>query len=74
MYYGGFTYTEAHALPVQYREWFIKRINREISGKNEDGAPASEGVTRAMHENTPDVNALMGRHRTHAPSRLHRFS
>lgn len=35
MYYCGFSYYDAHNLPIQEREWFIKRAEKEIK-KNQD--------------------------------------
>ncbi len=74
MYYGGFTYTEACNLPVAYRKWFIERINKEISKSHGGEGDNAQPQSRAMHENTPDANAMMGRNRLVAPSRMHRFS
>ncbi len=73
MYYGGFTYTEASNLPVPYRRWFIERINSEIA-KSHGNDQNSQPQSRAMHENTPESNALQGRHRIATPSRMTRFS
>ncbi len=70
MYYGGFLYHEAHNLPVTYRRWFIERISKELNKKNGDG----NTPTRALHQDTPETRALLGRAREQAPSRLRRFS
>ena len=67
MYYGGFTYSEAYNIPAAYRNWFVKRIEREVI--REEGAP-----TRALHQNDPSVRNLMGMTRNEGPSRLRRFS
>jgi hypothetical protein len=71
MYYGGFMYTEAYNLPVSYRRWFIERIGKELNKKGSNGNPQP---TRALHQDTPETRALLGRTRDHAPSRLRRFS
>jgi len=34
MYYGGFTYSEARNLPVNFRAFFVDRINKEINRQN----------------------------------------
>ena len=69
MYYGGFLYNEAYNLPVAYRKWFIERISRELNRKGGENPP-----TKALHQDTPEMRALMGRTRDHSPSRLRRFS
>ena len=70
MYYMGMSYWEAYNIPVQYRVWFIHRIQQELKRTNENG----EGNSRALHHNTPDVRAMQGRGRDSVPSRLRRFS
>ena len=66
MYYMGFSYDEAYNLPIWQREWFIKRINKEIK--------ASQGQSRSAESNSAEARALMGRNRSHVPSRLRRFT
>jgi len=70
MYYMGFTYAEARCLPIQYRIWFIGRIQQEFEKTNENGETAS----RAAHHNMPETRALQGRGRDAVPSRLRRFT
>lgn len=70
MYYCGFTYREAYNIPVSYKHWFIKRLNKELSRGSDDGG----GQSRALHNNTPEVRALTGMARTESPSRLRRFT
>ena len=69
----GFTWAECYNIPIWQRRWFITRMNKEIKQTNEanngKGAP-----TRAAHDNTPDVRALMGRHRAMVPANLRRFT
>lgn len=74
MYYGGFTYTEAYALPVSYKRWYIERISKEIKGSQEDPDKPGNGNSRAPHHNTPDVAALQGKSRTQVPARNRRFT
>lgn len=70
MYYMGFTYDEAIALPLWQRRWFIERLNKEFAKAKESGG----GGSRAAHDNTPDVRALQGLTRATVPSRLRRFT
>ncbi len=69
MYYGGFLYSEAYNLPVAYRKWFVERIGKELNKKGGGDTPS-----RALHQDTPEMRALTGKTRDHAPSRLRRFS
>ena len=62
----GFSYSEAYNLPVWQREWFIKRINKEIKD--------SQGQSRSAEANTAEARELMGRHRAQVPSKLRRFT
>ena len=71
MYYCGFTYTEAYNIPVVYKRWWIERVNREITKGNSGEAPQG---SRAQHHNAGDVPAILGKHRTAAPSRMQRFT
>lgn len=70
MYHCGFTFVEAYNLPVQYKRWFIERLNKELTAHAADG----ETATRAAHQNTPDIRAMQGRTRTNVPSKLRRFT
>ena len=70
MYYEGFTYTEAYNIPVEYKRWFIKRIERELNRGKEDGSTQS----KALHHQTAEARALTGKARAQVPSRLRRFT
>lgn len=88
MYYGGFTYTEAYNLPLNFRRWFINEIVDEMkrSSGHEDSEdnpkplplrqreanPAIE-QSRARQLNSPSARAWRGENRQHIPSRLIRF-
>ena len=73
MYYMGFTYCEGYNISIWMRRWFIDRLNKEIKKSNE--ANGGQGAaTRAMDQNTPDVRAMMGRHRNMVPAKLRRFT
>ena len=65
MYYMGFSYWECYNIPIQYRIWFIKRLQKELKNSED---------SRAAHANTPDQRALMGKHNANAPARLRRFT
>lgn len=70
MYYGGFSYSDAYRLPIQYRIWFVQRINEEFRRANEKG----DGASRGAHHNSPDVRQLQGRDREFVPANLRRFT
>jgi hypothetical protein len=70
MYYMGMSYWEAYNIPVQYRVWFIHRIQKELKRSSDDGS----GASRALHHNTPDVRSMQGMTRDAVPARLRRFS
>ena len=69
MYYMGFSYWECYNIPIQYRLWFIKRLNEEIKRTNEKGSSNS----RAAHTNTPEARSLQGKARSQVPAKLRRF-
>ena len=73
MYYMGFTYVEAYNIPIWQRRWFITRLNDEIK-KSKDANNGQAPPTRAMHQNTPDARAMMGRYRSQVPAKLRRFT
>ena len=67
MYYGGFTYTECYKMPINYRLWFIRRINKEFERANQK-------VSKAVHDNNPVNNMMSGRSRMQSPARMRRFT
>jgi len=69
MYYLGFTWDSFPKLPVSYRRWFIKRLNKEMAQASENG-----GGARGAHNNMPDTRGLQGRVRPKVPSRLQRMT
>lgn len=71
MYYMGFTYKESYNIPIWQRRWFIERCQKEINKTNEGDNNAG---SRAMHQNSPDVRAMMERHRAMVPAKLRRFT
>lgn len=70
MYYMGFSYWECYNIPIQYRYWFIKRLNKELTRNSEKENTPS----RAAHQNDPQTRSLMGLHRGETPARLRRFT
>jgi len=75
MYYGGFLYGEVYRLPVAYKRWFIERIVKELNkGSDKEGSDNPQPLTKALHQNTPEVRALQGKDRPQTPSRLRRFT
>ena len=42
-YHGGWSFTEAYNLPVQLREWFVKRLARQKKEESEAMEAASKG-------------------------------
>jgi hypothetical protein len=70
MYYTGMSYWESYNIPVQYRVWFIKRINEELKKSSEKGDTQS----RAMHQNTSDIRGMQNRARSQVPANLRRFT
>jgi len=70
MYYVGFTYGEAYALPIWQRVWFIERVNEEFKRAAEQNSNAS----RAAHDNTSEQRAMAGRARSQVPAKLRRFT
>jgi hypothetical protein len=70
MYYMGFTYVETYNIPIQYRVWFINRVQEELKRANEKG----EGQSRAAHDNSAESRSMAGRARAQVPSKLRRFT
>ena len=35
-YYGGWSFAESYNLPIKLREWFLKRLSKEIQENNEN--------------------------------------
>ena len=57
-------------MPVEYKNWFIKRTIKEINKSREEGS----GQTKAAHQNDPETRALLGMQRDVVPGRLRRFT
>ena len=67
----GFTYKEAYNIPIWQRRWFLKRTQKEINRRNEGDNSAG---TRAAHQTSPDMRAVMERQRDMVPAKLRRFT
>jgi len=76
MYYGGFSYGEIYNLPIPFKRWFIERIVKELNkgGDDKGGGDNPQPMTKALHQNTPEVRALQGNQRQQTPARLRRFT
>jgi hypothetical protein len=74
MYYGGFLYREVYDLPVAYKRWFIERIVKELNKGNTDGSDNPQPLTKALHQNTPEIRSMQNKARSQVPSRLRRFT
>lgn len=72
-YYLGYSYTEVYNMPVAYKAWFIRRVSEEIAKANNPDNPTAPPGSKAAHQNSPDIAAILGR-RTDAPAKLRRFS
>lgn len=70
IYYMGFTWSEYMELPVTYKEWFLKRMLKEVTRSQNEGS----GATRAMHHNDSQTRAMQGFVNPNAPARLRRFT
>ena len=73
MYYMGFTYADAYALPVEYKRWFIERLSKELA-RGKDAPDDSTPLTRDPAMHTPENRALAGMNRPQVPHKLIRFS
>lgn len=57
MCYLGFGYDEARRLPIQYRRWFLERLQKEINDahENDDGLKPT-----SSYNNNPHTRAMQG--------------
>ena len=42
-YYGGWSFTEAYNLPIVIREWFLKRLAKQLEMEKDQMEKASKG-------------------------------
>ena len=58
-YHGGWSFTEAYNLPVQLRNWFVKRLVKQIKSEQESIKNArSGGSSGSTHTLTPHNNPM----------------
>ena len=60
MCYLGMDYSSAYHLPIQYRLWYIKRLQDEMK-KQADADSDGNSTTRPSYENLPAQRATSGR-------------
>lgn len=58
MCYLGVSYSDAYRMPIQYRIFFIRRLNEEMKKQRENND--GEQLSRPSYENTPDARAMAG--------------
>lgn len=73
MRYGDFTFTEAYKLPVTWRRWFIRRINKELkkqnsNNKDDTDVPLIHTISSAMSSAPQNTQSQQ------MPAKLKRFS
>ena len=52
-YHGGWSFTEAYNLPVQLREWFLRRLIKQKKDEQEAMEDASGSGTGSRHQLGP---------------------
>jgi hypothetical protein len=57
MCYLGISYSDAYRMPIQYRTFFIRRLNEEIKKSVDAGG---DPPTRPAHDNTPMMRQMLG--------------
>lgn len=67
-YYGGMDWNTYYNFPVAYRNWLVKRIEKEIIKSQEK---QSDIPSKAPHHNSEDIRALTGKFRTQTSSAKH---
>tara|TARA_R100000657_G_C4615039_1_gene66874 strand:+ start:205 stop:453 length:249 start_codon:yes stop_codon:yes gene_type:complete len=61
-YSGGWSFSEAYNLPVKLREWFIKRLLKQLESEKEAIENASKGTANATEltpHNSPQMPSNM---------------
>tara|TARA_R100000008_G_scaffold85515_1_gene75671 strand:+ start:1609 stop:1854 length:246 start_codon:yes stop_codon:yes gene_type:complete len=52
-YSGGWSFSEAYNLPVGLRNWFVKRLLRQLKAEQDAAEQASKGTGNSTHQLTP---------------------
>ncbi len=52
-------------MPVQYRVWFLQRLQKELKGSDD---------SRAAHANSAEARSMMNKARSQVPAKLRRFT
>lgn len=60
MCYLGMDYAGAYNLPIQYRIWYIRRLQEEMK-KQADSNEEGSTTTRPSYEGLPEHRAMTGR-------------
>ena len=53
-YSGGWSFSEAYNLPIGLRDWFVKRLLRQIKAENE----AIENASKGKGSNSQELSAF----------------
>tara|TARA_R110002012_G_scaffold319976_2_gene542000 strand:- start:2477 stop:2719 length:243 start_codon:yes stop_codon:yes gene_type:complete len=67
-YSGGWSFTEAYNLPIGLRDWFTKRLVKQIKSENEAIENASKGTGSSQ------TQALTPQNQPRMPQHLNKFS
>lgn len=73
-YFGGFLLSEIDDMPISKRNWFLQRLQKELTKKDDAGNQRPIAQSRALHQNDPQTRALQGMTRAEGPSRTRRFT
>ena len=66
--------SEIDGMSISKRNWFIQRLQKELTRKDENGNAVPIAQSRALHQNDPQTRALQGLTRAEGPSRTRRFT
>lgn len=61
-YSGGWSFSEAYNLPIKLREWFVKRLIKQLEDEKEAMEKASKGGGSGNTELTPYNSPSMPQH------------
>jgi hypothetical protein len=72
IYYGGLSLHDAWSMPIPMRMWFIKRLQKELSGGG-DGGESARDARLTDPSLSPEMRAMMGSMHPTAPHKLKRL-